>query len=372
MIQTALVALSLLCGGLPVSAAVLIEAEEPVGLARKIQPLGGYHWEPADAFRTLGMGWCENGRFVDAGVLPGRREIRLACAGYGDQAQGLDVQVLDAQARAVSREAVPGRFERVGWLGRRNSPPLAVAWDWTKVSIFDEKGGVGKISATGGFSSVAWLGQEDGGPLVAVGHYSGAAGVSAYLPDGKPAWETAEVYDVRNLAAARLRGKPVFLALHGMGRLAFLDASGRVVSRAALGGNIDRVLLDDAAAPRLYAFDSHAEHARESVIIFEGRRQGRTWEWERRGSVDLGPVTITAYALGDFDGSGRRTPVVGTSNGWIFALDRDGAPTAELKLLSPIQALAAADLQGDKADELVAVIAGASENVLVFARGTRR
>ena len=49
--------------------------------AMKIHPIGGYEWAPSSSFKFRGSGWCENGSFVDAAVLPVRRESTVASGG---------------------------------------------------------------------------------------------------------------------------------------------------------------------------------------------------------------------------------------------------------------------------------------------------
>lgn len=342
----------------------------------KIRPLGGYAWEPEASFKNRGMGWCENGTFVDAAVLPSRKEIRLVCSDYDDSGKRFLVTlVLDADAKTVSQERFPDAGpldaspKKVVWLERGKAAPLPVTWDYSRLRVWDGKGGVVNIPVKDGVSGAAAMGPKDGGPLIVVSHAYGENGLEAFRPNGKRAWNTADPADVRELSAARLDGRPVLAAWHSTSRLTFLDASGKVRERLSLGGNSDRMLLDDSPEPRLYTFDSKAGSGRETLLIQLGRKGKEGRRWESVASADLGPITITGYTLGRFVPGAERRLVVGTSNGWVFLLDSSGKPVASRKFLSPVSALAAADLDGDGRDELVVVIDGASENVVVFSPG---
>lgn len=360
---------------LSVSAAAQVVAPR---LARgmKIRPLGGFAWEPAQSFKERGMGWCENGTFVDASVLPSRKEIRLVCSDYDDAGKRVFfTQVLDADAKTVSQERFPdagpldGMRKKVGWLERGKAAPLPVTWDYSRLRVWDEKGGVVDIPVKDGVSGAVLVASKDGGPLIVVSHAYGENGLEAFRPNGKRAWSTADPADVRELSAARLDGRPVLAAWHSTSRLTFLDVNGKVRERLSLGGNTDRMLLDDGPEPRLYTLDSRAGSSRETLLIQFGRKGKEGRRWEGVASADLGPITITGYALGRFVPGAERRLVVGTNNGWVFLLDTSGKAVASRKFLSPVSGLSAADLDGDGRDELVVVIDGASENVVVFSPG---
>lgn len=362
---------------LPLSAAAQIVAPMRMMRAMKIRPLGGYAWEPASSFRYRGMGWCENGTFVDAAVLPARKEIRLVCSDFDDAGKKtFSAQVLDADAKLLSEAPLASTgpleavYQNVAWLERGKAAPLPVTWDSYRLRVWNEKGGVVDVPVKDGISSLAVLGSREGGPLIVVGHAYGEHGLEAFRPDGKRLWATADPADVRGLSVERLDGRPALAASHSTSRLALLGVDGKVRERMMLGGNADRMLLDDGKEPRLYALDSQAGSSRETLLTQLRRKDKEGVRWETVASSDLGPITITAYALGRFVPGQERRVVVGTSNGWVFLLDAAGKPVAARKFLSPVHALSAADLDGDGRAELVVVLEGASENVLIFSPQT--
>lgn len=342
----------------------------------KIRPIGGHEWEPSTSFKFRGSGWCENGSFIDAAVLPARREIRLVCSDYDDSGRKtFSAQALDADAKLLgttpltSTGALDAVYQRVAWLDRGRSAPLAVTWDYSRLRIFNEKGAGSDVPVKDGVAAVAVLGADQGGPLIAVAHSYGESGVEAFRPDGKRLWRTADPVDVRGLSAARLDGRPVLAVWHSTSRLALLGPDGKVRERLLLGGNSDRMAIDDGKEPRLYVLDSKAGSTHEKLTLHL-RSKGKEPRWEPAASANLGPITITAQALGRFVPGESRRLVIGTSNGWVFLLDSAGRAAAERKFLSPVRSLTAADLDRDGRDELVVILDGASENVLIFSPQT--
>ena len=122
----------------------------------------------------------------------------------------------------------------------------------------------------------------------------------------------------------------------------------------------------------MYVLDSGFDSWRQKISVAHStgavKKEGS--RWEGFPSEDLGRITVTAYALGDFDGPGRRQPVVGTDNGWVLLLDQAGKIVSETRLRGKISYLGALDLSGDGKDELVVGVEGYSGNVLVFTRPT--
>ena len=106
------------------------------------------------------------------------------------------------------------------------------------------------------------------------------------------------------------------------------------------------------------------------ILTVHLRSKGKDPHWEPTATANLGPITITAQALGRFVPGEPRRLVIGTSNGWLFLLDSAGRAAAERKFLSPVRSLTAIDLDRDGRDELVVVLGGASENVLIFSPQT--
>lgn len=343
---------------------------------KKIGLISGHQWDPASSFQERGTGWCEHGSFVDGAVLAARKEIRLACSDYGSAGapaeRGYKTHILDADARPVSEEPLASTgtaeavFQNVGWLERGKAAPLAVTWDFYRARTWNEKGSAVDLPVTDGVSSLALLSAKEGGPMIVVGHGYGEKGLDAYRPDGKRLWSSADATDVQRLSAARLDGRPVLAVWHGVGRLALLGPDGKVRERLLVGGNSDRMLLVDGKEPRLYAFDSGAGSKRETLRILTGRKGKEGRVWEQTGTADLGPITITAYVLGRFERGGEERVLVGTNNGWVFLLDASGRTVASRKFLSPVRSLTATDLDGDGRDELVVILDGASQNVVVF------
>lgn len=342
-------------------------------MATKIGLISGHQWEPASSFEERGTGWCEKGSFVDAGVLPVRKEIRLVCSGYGHPGKNAYMtQILNVDARPVSVEPLAEAgtpeavYQNVAWLERGKSAPLPVTWDFFRLRTWNDQGGIVDIPVKDGISALAVLGAKDGGPMIVVGHGYGENGLDAFRPDGKHLWSAADPADLHELSAVRLGGRPALAAVHAVSRLALIGTDGKVRERLLLGGNADRVLLDDGKEPRLYAFDSGAGSKRESLMILAPLKTKEGRRWQSAVPVDLGPITVTARALGRFDAGKPLRLVVGTSNGWVFLLDAAGKTAASRKFLSPVRSLTAADLDGDGRDELVVILDGASQNVVVF------
>lgn len=362
------------------AAALLLSAPLHAQMISKIRVVGGGHgFEPEGSFTDRGSAWCGNGRFVDASVLPARREIRLVCSLY-DRDGGRDkieVQLLNADAKLsgtaklVSTSTLGTVFDNVAWIERGKSEPLAVTWNSYQARVWDEKGQDHDLK-TDGITAATTLGSKDGGPLFVVSHGWGANGVEAFRPDGRSAWATPEPAEVRGLESVRLDGKAALAAWYSVGRLALLDGSGKVRERVLPEGNSDRLMVEDGKEPRLFVLDSGANSGRERVKILSGRKDKGARVWTRTGGADLGPITVTAWTSGRFAPNGGVRAVVGTSNGWVFVLGEDGSPVASRKFLSPVHRLAAADLDGDGRDELVMILSGASENVYVASPGSMR
>jgi len=339
----------------------------------KIGPLGGGGFEPAGTMRERGSGWCEHGNFIDADLLPERREVRVLCKPY-DAGEGsrVEVQVLDADARTVATKVLVSTntgdlvFPSTIWLERGKAEPLLATWNHFQARVWNEKGQPVDLPTKDGIGGLAGFSAKDGGPLVVVARPYGEKGLEAFRPDGRRAWAIADLIEVRGLEPARLDGRAVAAAWHSIGRIAFVDASGKIRERALPGGNSDRLMLDDGKEPRLYALDSGAGSKRETLGIWTAVKDKDGRRWEKTGVADLGPVTITGWTLARFTAGSPSRVVVGTSNGWVFILDGSGAPVATRKFRSPVKKLSASDLDGDGRDELVVVIDGASENAVIF------
>lgn len=340
-------------------------------IARKIRPLGGGGFQPEGVLRERGMGWCEHGSFVDASVLPERREIRLVCSVYARDGQGLEAQVLDADAKTVATVAIRSTatydspFPHMLWLERGKAEPLPAAWDYYRARVWNDKGEPVDLKVENGVTAAAALSAKDGGPLLVLASGRGENGLEAYRPDGKRAWGTPDVAEVRGLEAVRLDGKPALAAWHSIARVALVDARGKIRERILAEGNSDRLMLEDGKEPRALVLDSGAGSKRETMRTMVRRKTKDGPRWEKTASADLGFVTVTGWTAARF-AKGASVPVVGTSNGWVFVLGEDGAPAATRKFLSPVRRLTAADLDGDGRDELVVILDGASQNVVIF------
>lgn len=356
----------------PSALAVLLAAPLSAQMVvSKIRPFGMADSESDGALRQRGMGWCEHGTFVDASVLPERREIRLVCSIYTREGERLEAQVLDADARTVA--TVPIRssgtaespFPHMLWLERGKAEPLPAAWDYWRARVWNEKGEPVDLKVEHGVTGAAALSAKDGGPFLVLANDRGENGLEAYRPDGKRAWATPDLVEARKLEAVRFDGRAALAAWHSIGRVALVDARGKVRERILAEGNSDRLMLDDGKEPRAFVLDSGAGSKREAMRTLERRKTKDGPRWEKTASADLGFVTVTGWTLARFS-AGKPVPVVGTSNGWVLLLGEDGTPAYTRKFLSPVRRLTAADLDGDGRDELVVVLDGASQNVVVL------
>lgn len=367
-----LLAFALILSASPASAQVVSRVKRLV--APKVPAL----WEPAfgrseGLLRQRGTAWCDDGRFVDASVLPERREIRVVCASYGaPPEERTSVRVFDADARLKASAVIrsSGTTEAtqsfVAWIERGKPEPVPVTWDTYRARVWDKKGNPVDLTVKDGVSDVAPISDKNGGPLLVIAHPWGENGLEAFRQDGSRAWATPSPYEVRGLEPVRLDGKPLLAAWHSVGRVTFVDARGKAYDHALPGGNSDRLMLEDGKNPRLFALDNGAGSKRESLIVMERRKDADGRRWEKTGEYDLGPVTITGWTMATLNKSEPARIAVGTSNGWVFLLDDKGTTLDSAKFRSPVRRLQAADLDGDGGDELVAVFDGASQNVVVF------
>lgn len=333
----------------------------------------GISYNSDGLLQQRGTAWCRDGRFVDASVLPERREIRLVCAKYqSDPESRVYAEVLDADAKVTatvpirSSGTTDATYDHVAWIERGRSDPIPVTWDHYRARVWDKKGNPVDLTVTDGVSDIATISDKNGGPLLVIAHQWGENGLEAFRQDGTRAWAASVPYEVRRLESTSLDGKPLLAAWHSVGRLTFVDARGKVREQTLPGGNSDRLLLEDGKTPRMLVLDNGAGSKREALSVFEARKgkDGRTWE--KTETRDLGPVTITGWTLVRLAKSEAPRTAVGTSNGWVFLFDEKGATLDSVKFLSPVRRLQSADLDGDGAEELVAILDGGSQSVVVF------
>ena len=212
--------------------------------------------------------------------------------------------------------------------------------------------------------------KEHGGPLVVAAYQYGTAGLRAFKPDGKLAWELADLERITSVRLDFAGLRPVLAAADGTGKISLVGLQGRVLERFQAGGNLDRVLYDqDSEGQWLYGLDSRAGSWKESLKIFRadrGRSPGER-EWREAGTHDLGNITVAAWALGGFY-DGPRKIVLGTSNGWVLILDRTGRLATEARFRGKIVSLLSRDLDRDLKEELIVGVEGFSGNLFVFGR----
>ncbi len=212
--------------------------------------------------------------------------------------------------------------------------------------------------------------KEHGGPLLVAAYQYGAAGLRAFKPGGKVAWELPELERISTVRLDFAGLRPVLAAADGTGKISVAGVQGRILERFQAGGNLDRVLYDqDSEGQWLYGLDSRAGSWKETLKIFRadrGRSPGER-DWREAGSHDLGPITVTAWTLGGFD-AGPRKLVLGTSNGWVLVLDRAGRLVTEARFRGKIVSLLSRDLDRDRKEELIIGVEGFSGNLFVFGR----
>lgn len=212
--------------------------------------------------------------------------------------------------------------------------------------------------------------KEHGGPLVVAAYQYGAAGLRAFRPDGKVSWEMRDLERISTVRLDFAGHRPVLAAADGTGKLTIVGLQGLVLERIQAGGNLDRVLFDqDSQGQWMFGLDSRAGSWKETLTVRRadrGRSPGER-EWRETVSLDLGRVTVTAWALGGF-GSGPRMLALGTDNGWVLIIDRQGRVVTESRFRGNIVALLARDLDRDRKDELIVGVEGFSGNLFVFGR----
>lgn len=217
--------------------------------------------------------------------------------------------------------------------------------------------------------SFALLRRKRKAALLVAAYGYGEAALRAVDEKGALAWVYQEIERANSLGGARLDGEDMVWASNGTGRFAFVDSRGKTRERLQAEGNSDRLLVaGPSGRETAFAIDSGAGSRRERLWVYQREKAG---VWKKLTSADLGPVTVTAWTVGDFDGDGSSEPVVGTDNGWIFVLDGAGRTVSETRHRGKVFRLAAADLDGDGRSELVAGVLGSTTNVLVYGRPKR-
>ncbi len=342
--------------------------------AIKALRIGDVEWGKDDYFQ-LKWKYGSKDRFLGADMVASRKEVWVASVGYpNDEAK---LTVLDAHGEAVSEaklKFVPKKFKMLD-MGKK--APMIVAWDTFKLKGFSAGGAqewdfaVEKVSP----SDFAVVSQPMGGPLVVASYNYGEAGLRAVGPEGKLAWQTPEISQAHWVASARMDGRTVLVATDGVGKAYVTDLKGKVVERIQNEGNSERLMIDGSDPKRawMYSLDSGADSWRQKIAVSQsaGPVKKEASRWTPVSSEDLGMITTTAFTLGDFDGQGRRQPVIGTDNGWVLLLDQAGKIVTSARFRGKIQFLGAADLRGDKKEELVVGVEGFADNVFVFARDAR-
>lgn len=197
----------------------------------------------------------------------------------------------------------------------------------------------------------------DGGTLVA--HERDAGGrLLALNGDGKALWSypDGEAGPPRAFAAGRLPGRKAdsLLVLVNRDRrneAVLLDAEGRVEGRHLFDGwhRIFRLADLDGSGARAVTVQSFGGGKRDRLQVWDVAAS----TWTLRAEAELGWADVESIAFPDFDGDGTREIVLGAKNGWLLVFSRAAELLSEFKFVSGVSRLAAGDLNGDRADELL-------------------
>lgn len=337
--------------------------------------IGVYVWA-AEADGYFKLRWQQKlsrgrgGAIMAAGIAPSRGEVWVA----SDSPIGGEIEMSDLDGRGQVLRSFPlkGKLEDFRVLERGKKGPSLIIWN--------ELMRTGDLRAVDASGKEMWrlpassynpewvdvVPETVGGPLVVLGHTYGPVGLRALDLTGKTAWEQKEVESAFNVRVERRGARRIITANNHLGRIYLMDLKGHVFDRVdADGGNMDRVLFGKSGS-LMFGLASGLNTGHEIYALYK-KKDGKS-SWERIASEDLGRVTITSYALGDFDGDGSQREVVGTENGWVLVLDHSGKVLSEARFPGKIQFLGTLDPRHTGKDELILCVSGRNGGVYSFSR----
>jgi hypothetical protein len=344
-------------------------------LVRSESAIGVYVWA-AEGSGYFKLRWQQKlsrgrgGTITAAAIVPSRGEVWVASdSPIGGEAQ---LSALDGRGQVVRSFPLSGKLEDFRVLGRGRKDPALIVWN--------ELMRTGDLRAVDASGKEMWrlptspynpewvdvVSEADGGPLVVLGHTYGPVGLRALGQDGKMVWEQKEVEHAYNVRVERLGARSIITANNHVGRVYLMDLKGHVFDRVDTdGGNMDRALFGRSGS-LMFGLDSGLNTGREIFALYE--KKDAKSSWVGIASEDLGRVSITSYALGDFDGDGSQRLAVGTENGWVLVLDRSGKVQSEARFPGKIQFLGAMDPGHTGKDELILCVSGRNGGVYSFSR----
>jgi hypothetical protein len=350
-------------------------AAPSTGAVKSESAIGDYVWA-ADANGYFKLRWRQKlsrgrgGAITAASIAPTRGEVWVASD--PPIGEGIEMSALDGRGQVLRSYSLGGKLEDFRVLERGPKDPYLVIWN--------ELMRTGDLRAVDAAGKEMWrlstspyhpewvdvVPENSGGPLVVLGHTYGPVGLRALNLKGETAWEQKEVERAYNVRVERLGARSVITANNHVGRIDLMDLTGHVVDRVdADDENVDRTLFSKSGSS-MFGLGSGLGTGHEVYALY--RKNSGKGSWELAASEDLGRVTITSYALGDFDGDGNQQEVVGTENGWVLVLDRFGKVLSEARFPGKIQFLGAMDSGHAGKDELILCVGGRNGGVYSFAR----
>lgn len=356
--------------GVALQASAQLQEPQPVLMEAlpllKVLRVGETPWGRDDYFKLLWKHDAE-GKFIGVDC-EGSSGAIWAASQKSDEAASMTR--LNAFGKVLGGFAVGGRIKGFSILEEGKKGPTFIAKNEFQILRFDSSGKAVELSeACRGATDFAVVPKEQGGPLIAVAT-RGRAGLMAFSKNGKLAWEILDIPGVDRVRLEFAGSRPVLAAVGGLGNISLVGIQGQVLERIDGDGNMDRVLFDrDKEGQWMYGLDSSAGSWREILTVRHSKPglQPGARSWDVSAIRNLGPITVTAYALGRFDAGARRL-VIGTDNGWVMLLDRSGATITASRFRGKIVSLTARDLDKDKTDELLVGVEGYSGNLFVYSR----
>lgn len=306
--------------------------------------------------KTLGARWRHSLPFESKlrGLAVGadRRGLFLEEA---DRGGGTWVGVLSASGVVVSSVGVrPGARELTA--ARLGGEAAVAHYDYESLTV--RKGvGASSVAVAGTFDSFVFADFGDGGAFVA--HEREAGGrLRALNRGGKTLWSYPDGSEgaPRAYAAGRLAGRKTdsVLVLGTRDRrneAVLLDAQGRVEGRHSFEGwyRIFRLADLDGTGAKAVTVQSFGGGRRDRLKVWDVAAS----TWTLLAEAELGWAEVESIAFPDLDADGNREIVLGAKSGWVLVFSRAAELLSENKYVSNVAWLAAGDLYGDRADELL-------------------